>query len=99
MYVGAPQTGCVNSTSVPLVSRCWADRGVYQNVATFAAQTDAYGRQVLSDYVFYMVHTQYLCEQQMTEQCVANLGELGCYSFLWVAARGSVGEDEGGGAR
>ncbi|GLI64515.1 hypothetical protein VaNZ11_007784 [Volvox africanus] len=82
MYVGTPQTGCINSTSVPPMSRCWADRGIYENVATYAASTDIFGRQVLSDYLFYLVHTTYLCELQMTTECVETLGELGCYSFI-----------------
>ncbi|GIM15064.1 hypothetical protein Vretimale_17827 [Volvox reticuliferus] len=82
VYVGTPQTDCINSTSAPPMSRCWTDRGVYENVATYAASTDIFGRQVLSDYIFYLVHTTYLCELQMTEECVETLGELACYSLI-----------------
>ncbi|EFJ48233.1 hypothetical protein VOLCADRAFT_104907 [Volvox carteri f. nagariensis] len=80
---GVSQAGCVNSAAARPVSRCWADRGVYVNVATYASMVDAFGQQVLGDYMFYLVNTVYLCEQQMTMECVAAYGELGCYSFIY----------------
>ncbi|GIL51984.1 hypothetical protein Vafri_7948 [Volvox africanus] len=79
------QAGCVNTNSsdVPPVSRCWPDLGIYLDVAVAGFDIDAFGRATATRYALYMLRVHYLCERQMTEDCVSQLGPLGCYLFMF----------------
>ncbi|GIL71064.1 hypothetical protein Vretifemale_1489, partial [Volvox reticuliferus] len=79
------QAGCINtnSSTVPPVSRCWPDLGIYLDVAVQGFDIDAFGRATATRYALYMLRVPYLCERQMTEDCVSQLGPLGCYLFMF----------------
>lgn len=81
------QSGCLNDTNAPPVSRCWPDLGVYEDVAVAGFDIDAFGRASATRYNLYLLHVPYLCERQMTDDCVAALGPLGCYLYMWVWSR------------
>ncbi|GIM15092.1 hypothetical protein Vretimale_17849 [Volvox reticuliferus] len=79
------QAGCINTnnSTVPPVSRCWPDLGIYLDVAVQGFDIDAFGRATATRYTLYMLRVPYLCERQMTEDCVSQLGPLGCYLFMF----------------
>ncbi|EFJ43391.1 hypothetical protein VOLCADRAFT_96407 [Volvox carteri f. nagariensis] len=79
------QVGCINSNSstVPPISRCWPDVGMYADVAVGGFDIDAFGRATTTRYSLYMLRVPYLCERQMTDECVTQLGPLGCYLSLF----------------
>ncbi|GLI58511.1 hypothetical protein VaNZ11_000247 [Volvox africanus] len=79
------QAGCIHtdSSDVPPVSRCWPDLGIYVDVAVAGFDIDAFGRATATRYALYMLRVPYLCERQMTEDCVSQLGPLGCYLFMF----------------
>ncbi|KXZ43850.1 hypothetical protein GPECTOR_79g129 [Gonium pectorale] len=86
------QANCTNNTAAPPVSRCWPDLGVYADVAVAGFDIDAFGRATATHYTLYMLRVPYLCEKQMTDECVASLGPLGC--FLYIES-GSAKEGQG----
>lgn len=84
VFSNVSQPGCINTTSntVPPVSRCWPDRGIFAAVAVAGYDIDAFGRATATRYSLYMLRAPYLCERQMTEECVSQLGPLGCYLYM-----------------
>ncbi len=78
------QLGCLNDTDAPPVSQCWPDLGLYEDIAVAGFNVDAFGRASATRYILYLLNVLYLCERQMTDDCVASLGPLGCYRDMWV---------------
>ncbi|KAG2431592.1 hypothetical protein HYH02_013285 [Chlamydomonas schloesseri] len=76
------QANCTNNTSSAPVLRCWPDLGEYVDVAVAGFDIDAFGRATATRYTLYMVRVPYLCERQMTVECVAALGPLGCFLYM-----------------
>ncbi|KAG2445382.1 hypothetical protein HXX76_000004 [Chlamydomonas incerta] len=77
------QANCTNNTASAPVLRCWPDLGEYVDVAVAGFDIDAFGRATATHYTLYMVRVPYLCERQMTDECVAALGPLGCFLYLF----------------
>ncbi|KAG2485388.1 hypothetical protein HYH03_015874 [Edaphochlamys debaryana] len=74
---------CTNDTNAPPVRRCWPDQGVYVDVAVAGFDIDAFGRATATKYELYMLRVPYLCEKQMTDECVSALGPLGCFLYMF----------------
>ncbi|KAG2429163.1 hypothetical protein HYH02_014098 [Chlamydomonas schloesseri] len=77
-----PQTDCVNSTSAPLLQRCWPRRGVYEDIALPGMDANETGALRPTGYLLHVLDTQFICEVVMTEACIQNLGTTGCFLFL-----------------
>ncbi|KAG2427286.1 hypothetical protein HXX76_012482 [Chlamydomonas incerta] len=77
-----PQAGCVNSTSAPLLSRCWPRRGLYEDLALPGMDANETGALRPTGYLLHVMDTQFICEVVMTEACIQNLGPTGCFLFL-----------------
>ncbi len=79
------QQTCVNITTVvssvppPLLSRCWSQRGIIVDLVVLALNLDGAGQGRPTGYSLSMSNVSYLCEQQLSEACVSELGPLDCF--------------------
>ncbi|KAG2451851.1 hypothetical protein HYH02_003627 [Chlamydomonas schloesseri] len=60
--------------------RCWSHMGAYDNLGIFCADLDASQKQVLTGYTLLMTNVTYVCDDIITDECVARLGTVGCYN-------------------
>ncbi|GIL46613.1 hypothetical protein Vafri_3574 [Volvox africanus] len=78
-------SNCVNDSSVkvPPLQRCWAHRGTYIDMAVLGAELDKYGKTTPSQIIVRLLWDYYLCETMMSDECVHEMGALGCafYTF------------------
>ncbi|KXZ52928.1 hypothetical protein GPECTOR_8g304 [Gonium pectorale] len=75
------QTGCSNSTDVPLLQRCWASRGLYNDLAMAGADMEA-NTPHSNNYLVWLHEAAYICQDVMTDECVKTLGPLGCFYYV-----------------
>jgi hypothetical protein len=67
----------------PLLSRCWASRGVFIDVGLRGASVDRYENPAPTSYDVVLTDVTYSCAAVMTTQCLADHGgSLGCVSWL-----------------
>ncbi|GLI66160.1 hypothetical protein VaNZ11_009920 [Volvox africanus] len=90
-----PQPGCISVVppaglksvggvlQPPFLSRCWADRGIFHDVAFNGADVDQYEKQVPTMYDVVLLNVSYLCANTMTNECIREHGDImGCSSWM-----------------
>ncbi|KAG2488376.1 hypothetical protein HYH03_013065 [Edaphochlamys debaryana] len=75
----APQTGCVNSTAAPLMSRCWGSLLRVFDMVTWGMDIDTSGRPLPNGYFMSLVNVSGLCRHELTSDCMTQLGPIGCF--------------------
>ncbi|KAG2485407.1 hypothetical protein HYH03_015893 [Edaphochlamys debaryana] len=81
--VSTPQpSNCTDDPSAPATERCWPDQGVYDDVAVDGFDVDSFERASATRYALSMLRVPYLCQRQMTDECVSALGPLGCFLYI-----------------
>ncbi|KXZ46120.1 hypothetical protein GPECTOR_47g398 [Gonium pectorale] len=84
-----PAPGCVNISSladaggdaeaVLLEQRCWVQQGNLDDLALHANEIDANSqKQIPLGYGVHLRNTSYGCYEEMTQQCIEDLGTFGC---------------------
>ncbi|GIL56600.1 hypothetical protein Vafri_11938 [Volvox africanus] len=97
-----PQDGCVNSSTAPVMQRCWPLAMSFDDVVMYGYNLNEYNPEP-TGYVLWLEQTPVRCEAVMDESCVEMYGTLGCFYKLYPASplassNGSVqGAAEGGG--
>ncbi|KAG2451852.1 hypothetical protein HYH02_003628 [Chlamydomonas schloesseri] len=64
--------------------KCWPYMGAYDDLGIFCADLDASQKQVLTGYTLHCLQVTYVCDDIITDECVARLGTVGCYNN-WAA--------------
>ncbi|PNW71450.1 hypothetical protein CHLRE_16g654900v5 [Chlamydomonas reinhardtii] len=59
--------------------QCWSHMGAYDDLGMFCADLDASQKQVLVGYTLLMTNVTYVCADIISDDCVAQLGTVGCY--------------------
>eukprot|EP00198_Chlamydomonas_reinhardtii_P001658 XP_001690994.1 predicted protein [Chlamydomonas reinhardtii] len=86
-----PQTGCVNSTSVPRPQQCYPETGMIIDVAVEATELSALGgATVPSNYLVRVVNTSLACLSLLSNDCIAQYTLPGCRQLVLNARKASA---------
>ncbi|KAG2441705.1 hypothetical protein HXX76_003321 [Chlamydomonas incerta] len=61
-------------------ARCWPYMGAYDDLGIFCADLDASQKQVPTGYTLHCLKVTYVCDDVISDECVARLGTVGCYN-------------------
>ncbi|KAG2494626.1 hypothetical protein HYH03_007145 [Edaphochlamys debaryana] len=81
------QAGCVNSTSAPPLQRCWPGVYLVGELVAWSAVITAAGNFERTTYNIWLDNVSTLCQMTVSQECVAQLGPIGC---LLYTARGGA---------
>ncbi|GIL52015.1 hypothetical protein Vafri_7974 [Volvox africanus] len=84
-------TNCTNSSSAPLMQRCWPQLGLYEDVALIGQDPDERGRLLPTNIFIWMLNVQYACASIMSDVCIQELGMKGCFLFMSAQQRSPLG--------
>ncbi|KXZ49016.1 hypothetical protein GPECTOR_23g105 [Gonium pectorale] len=76
--------GSSTNGGAALMRRCWVAVTVQDNAA-YGHDVDAYGKAVPNGYIFWLYGSYNLCEVLMGEECVSQLGAVGCFYNMTAA--------------
>ncbi|KAG2498175.1 hypothetical protein HYH03_003930 [Edaphochlamys debaryana] len=74
---------CTEDLWAPPMQRCWPKLFSYTNVASYGYHPDEFQRAQPSGYVFWFLDVIALPDTLMTDECVAQLGALGCWKRMF----------------
>jgi hypothetical protein len=74
------QDGCVNSTTGPMMQRCWPLRNFIWDVAVLGADYDAMTDTTIPNKIaVWMVNTTLICDALVDQECLLSNPALVCY--------------------
>ncbi|GLI58490.1 hypothetical protein VaNZ11_000221 [Volvox africanus] len=76
------QANCINSSSAPLMQRCWSQWGLYEDVALIGQDPDDQGRLQPTNIFIQLLNVQYSCASIMSNECIQELGMKACFLFM-----------------
>ncbi|KXZ43210.1 hypothetical protein GPECTOR_97g748 [Gonium pectorale] len=84
---------CSNSSTAPLLQRCWPRYGLYEDLVLLAMDANERGQLFPTNYAMRVLDSRFICRSVMAQECVQTLGTVGCFLFM-TSSKLDQGQDD-----